>query len=335
MKIELCSGVGRYHTDNPSSPRPRPFNTITLKEIADMAQNPPAVSKPNARWFIPSTLLSRDKRSQMERGYFYALTADIDHSPPEFNRLMEVVKTLTIGDGGAALGYLSRSATEDCQKAHVIIPTVALNGRQWQLSQRVLCDRLKAAGIEPDEKVLDANQIIYLPNRGQFYKYELIQGGFFNPLETWKSDIAALVAQQSAVEQQRLREVMERELARPPSPMVNSGNNLIQTFNSTYSVEDILTQAGYDQKGSDFRHPNSQTGNYSASVKNGRVFTLSSSDPLYSNHAHDAFSAFAVLFHGGNVRASLVDAGNNWIQSDNGLTWNQARQAEFITEGRA
>ncbi|MCV6614052.1 MAG: hypothetical protein OIF35_03670, partial [Cellvibrionaceae bacterium] len=67
---------------------------------------------------------------------------------------------------------------------------------------------------------------------------------------------------------------------------------------------------------------------YSASVKGGRVFTLSPADPLYSetDKAHDAFSAFCVLFHSGDEKRALKDACDNWLRVD-GVPWNEYYRA--------
>lgn len=126
------------------------------------------------------------------------------------------------------------------------------------------------------------------------------------PLTAWVDRIADLRRQDdeaaSAVLVAREAAKKRREAIRAAN--VGSGmQSLIHAFNAAYSVEDILVQAGYDQRGKHFRHPNSETGSFSASVKDGRVHTLSSADPLYTGGggggAHDPFSAFEALFHQG------------------------------------
>jgi len=91
----------------------------------------------------------------------------------------------------------------------------------------------------------------------------------------------------------------------------------IEAFNTAYLVEEILEQAGYDQRGDQFRHPNSESGSFSASVQNRRVHTLSSADPLWTGGggvgAHDAFSVFTVLYHGGDRTKAIKDACNKWL----------------------
>ena len=59
------------------------------------------------------------------------------------------------------------------------------------------------------------------------------------------------------------------------------------------------------------------------------VHTLSTRDPLFTDGkgAHDAFSAFRVLFHAGDQNNALKDAGDNWITID-GTSWNKAKRKE-------
>ena len=86
---------------------------------------------------------------------------------------------------------------------------------------------------------------------------------------------------------------------------LNSAPDLISAFNLAYTVQEILVRAGYTQRGNSFRHPNSKSGKFSATVKadaNGvlRINALSLNDPLYvegSKSGHDAFSVFEVLYH--------------------------------------
>jgi len=101
-----------------------------------------------------------------------------------------------------------------------------------------------------------------------------------------------------------------------------------------------MTMYGYDSQDNSFRHPNSQSDNYSATVKADannvlRVNTLSTSDPLYTGGAgaHDAFSTFTVLCHAGDVAAAMIDAGDNLL-TIGGVSYNKAVQVEWA-KGKA
>jgi len=108
------------------------------------------------------------------------------------------------------------------------------------------------------------------------------------------------------------------------------------TFNQAYTPQDWLTSAGYDQRGDSFRHPNSEKWGYSCGVQmnnNGelRAHTLSTNDPLYTagQGAHDAFSTFCTLFHGGDNKAAAREAGNKLL-TINGEPYNKFIQREHM-----
>jgi len=321
MNKEFCSGFGRFHTDNPKSPKARPFVRISYPEICAIAANPSITPKQQAQWILASILLSRSKSEQMERGEFYLLVVDLDHNPPPINKVAEIVKLSCRGSG--FLIYTSRSATENCQKSHVLIPTVKSTGYRWMLTQRVLNDRFEKAGITPDRKMEDANQIIFLPNRGGVYNFIHQQGSVFDPIKAWYPE---LLKKHQAIEADKQKRAIKKSSQAIKAS--SNGHSLINVFNDNFKVEEWLIQAGYAQKGSCFRHPNSKTGNYSASVKNGKVFTLSSSDPLYSPFAHDAFNVFVILFNDGDRKAAMRNAGDNWL-SVNGVSWNKHQQQAY------
>jgi hypothetical protein len=318
LNTPIVSGYGRYHTNNPTSPIAKPFDSISYEEIAAIAINPLCTLKQNAQWVIFSTLRSRLKSEQMNHGQFTALTLDIDLNAPTLGDLEKEIKGLVIG--GEFLIYTSKSASEINQKSHVLIPVNALlTGYRWKLCQMILNDKVEFLGIKPDRKVEDANQICYLPNRGEYYRCIRNQSGeLFNPLKAWRGELFAKHKQVQSSKKQRL-----------PSLAPRKGDSLIATFNNQYPITDILLQAGYDQKGKFYRHPNSGTGNYSASIKDGRVFTLSSNDPLFNTNAHNSFSAFVILFHDGDFEAALIDAGENWLQIG-GVPWNKSKQMDFM-----
>jgi len=104
-----------------------------------------------------------------------------------------------------------------------------------------------------------------------------------------------------------LNQAKERALEKRKALSLSNAPNLIDAFNQAYTPQEFLLQAGYCQRGDSFRHPDSETGNYSATVKDKRVHALSSNDPLYSagQGAHDAFSTFCTLVCDNN--AALIN----------------------------
>lgn len=61
---------------------------------------------------------------------------------------------------------------------------------------------------------------------------------------------------------------------------------------------------------------------------NGKVFTLSSSDPLYSQYAHDAFNIFVICLNNGSRKATMLNAGNNWLSVE-GMPCNNYQQRGY------
>lgn len=330
---KLTSGFGQEHTNRYG----RKLATIDLAGIRSLVDNPQQVDKSQAQWLIPSTLPSRNFKEQEADGQFWLLWGDIDEDPPTLGSLQSTLY-FEILDGNDHEIYTSRSAREDCQKAHILIPLAQpLRGADWLLCQKILNDKLEELGIKPDRKSEGCAQLCYLPNRGEFYDSRSSRDGvLFDPMDEWSTEIAEKQAQKAkaiADADRRKSEAMAKREAR-----VHQGDDSpIEAFNAAFDVGNILSQAGYDQDGlSDrYRHPNSESGSFSASVLDGRVHSLSSADPLYTGGkgggAHDAFSAFLVLFHHGDINRAIKDAGDNWL-TINGEPWNRVKQREYQLE---
>jgi len=306
--VAFCSGFGQYHTNEPDAKKPHkiltPYLNIGLSSLKLLVKEPQNVAKSNAQWFIPSDLPSRNFKKQESDGKYSFLWLDIDEHPPVLHVLDEVLCSI-LGDCQLFI-YTSKSATAANQKSRALIPLdTPIIGTDWVLCQQILNDKLEAKGVVPDRAAERSAQLCYLPNRGKFYDSITVdKGELFKPLEVFANETVesklALAEHKQKIEIRR----GEAKTKRVQLQYTGSQNNdLIGAFNNAYTVEDILLHAGYSQRGNAFCHPNSASGSYSASIDptTGRVHALSSSDPLYSNGqgAHDAFSAFAALFHGG------------------------------------
>ena len=338
----MVSGVGQFHTneEDPCNPDKRltPYAFVTLSDIRALVDNPPQVAKPQGQWVIPSTLESRNFKRQEDKGSFCLLWADLDHNPQPVKRVTEAISTITAGCDHEV--YTSRSATVECPKSRVLIPLATpMRGADWVVCQEVLNDFLEGHGLTPDRASEGAAQLCYLPNRGEHYEsVSQREGVVFDPLSHWAHEISAkrrAIAQQQADSATRKAQAEARRGALTDG---HSKKSLIEAFNECWTVQEVLIKAGYAQRGNSFRHPASESGSFSATVKDGRVHSLSSADPLYTGGggggAHDAFSAFSVLNHAGDQRAALMDAGDQWL-TIGGLSWNKARQREFMQAGQS
>jgi len=227
--------------------------------------------------------------------------------------------------------YNSSSATVDNQKARVLIPLdKPLCYVDWHLAQQTLNDKLEALDIIPDRASERAAQLCYLPNRGEFYGgLSIRNGNYFNPMQSWGQAIASK-REKIESDSLALASAKQNTMAKRDALKLSDAPDLIGAFNLVYTPQEWMLQAGYEQRGNSFRHPHSESGNYSATVKDGRVNAISSSDLLYSGGkgAHDAFSTYVTLFHSGNRNAALKVAGNDLL-AIGVVSWNKAKQAEY------
>ncbi len=322
MNAKLLSGFGTTHSD-----KSRPYTTIDLAGIRALVDNPVSVDKLQAQWFIPSTLMTRTFREQEARGEFWMLWADLDQNPPGIDTVADLLRPLEVDYDI----YASRSATVEVPKCRILIPLAApLSGKRWSLCQEILNDLLEQANATPDRANERCGQLCFLPNKGAYYEAAVRRDNvFLDAAHVWADRLqekeAALRKHEQAIEERRSQ---ARE--RKASASISGELNLIDVFNATYPVEEVLLRAGYDQRGNRFRHPHSQSGSFSASVQDGRVNSLSTADPLYSNGqgAHDAFSAYTVLFAGGDSGRALRQAGDEMVRIGE-ESWNAVKRREY------
>ena len=322
------SGTGQRHSEKHGNT----YVDVTLDEIQYLVDNPQAVDKSKAKWIIPSTHHSRTFKQQEEHGQYWLLWFDLDVSPPIPEETAELLNELQCNYEI----YTSRSASIKVQKSRIIMPLdKPLCFADWQLSQEVINDWLEGKSITPDRANERAAQLCYLPNKGEYYNAVSQRNtGCVAPLSFFATEIEEKRKQRTEAlkaTQKRIEESNAKREARQSHDV----DSPIDAFNKAYEVEQILLQAGYDQKGSSFRHLSSESGSFSANVKldetgKYRVNSLSTSDPLYTNGegAHDAFSAFCVLNHNSNSNDALKDACDNWLTTG-AESWNSVKQREY------
>ena len=315
MDIKLTNGHGASHSNSNGE-----LSSIAFNEIIQLAHNPDNVEKTQAQWFMASILKTRTLKDQHSDGQFAVIWCDIDKSPPAIEDLCPRLDDIL--GGSDYVTYTTKSATSGAQNSRVIVPLMRmLSFEDWHRAQRSFNNALEDSGITVDRCSEKANQIAFLPNRGAYYDYRIkSSGNYFEPL------IKDIV---QAADHTSVDITYTNNLNGHQSP----SDTLIHTFNTQNSINEILIQAGYAKKGSLYRHPNSLSGSYSASVKDGRVHSLSTADPLYTEGggvgAHDAFSAFNVLFHNGDLKIALYDAGENWV-TIKGQSWNAQKNIEAL-----
>lgn len=89
------------------------------------------------------------------------------------------------------------------------------------------------------------------------------------------------------------------------------GASVIDAFNEAHDLAAILAKHGYEPAGAGrYRWPGSTTGVAGVVVfpDSGRCFSHHAADPLHCEHGRDAFDAWCVLEHGGDVSAAVREA---------------------------
>ena len=80
------------------------------------------------------------------------------------------------------------------------------------------------------------------------------------------------------------------------------GDSIIAEFNNRVSVTEMLEASGYIRKGHKFLSPNSTSGLPGVTIlEDGRAYSHHADDPLNTGHAHDAFSIYTTIYHGGDA----------------------------------
>ena len=342
LEASLCSGVGQYHSPTAKA-NPRALETITGAAVVAMLDQPQWVPKARAKWAIFSDHLSRRAGEQRQHGRFYALWVDLDRDPPE---LQDAADRLAADLGATVLAYTSASATRDTPKARLVVPLDRpCPGRRYEACQRILNDRLEGLGITPDRATERANQVCYLPNRGEFYAATagedvLAFGGF-----DWRDAFATELAAHDRAEVKR-REDLERRQAEARAKLAEwqaTGQvSPIAAYNAAFLLAMVLEAYGYTKHGARWLSPLSESGAPGVTItKDGaRWHTAHASDRAVGlPEWGDAFDLLTFWEHGGDRNAALRAVGAMMTVEDgrtltefNQDRYREARKADALGE---
>jgi hypothetical protein len=112
------------------SPNGKDYDTVTLADIAAMADLPLAVAKLDAPAFVASSYVSSDARShsaQRQHGQFHALVVDVDEDGPTLASI-DAAFTAIFGDC-ARIIYSTSSASAEAHKWRAIVPFLTADKR--------------------------------------------------------------------------------------------------------------------------------------------------------------------------------------------------------------
>jgi hypothetical protein len=94
-----------------------------------------------------------------------------------------------------------------------------------------------------------------------------------------------------------------------PKPTARASSSVIDAFNSSHGVEELLEQYGYTRRGRKFLYEASTSRLPGVVIlDDGRCYSHHAGDPLADAHSHDAFDVFRILEHGGDMSAAVKAA---------------------------
>lgn len=345
MTAEGCfaSGNGKFHSD--TGKNPRPLTTTSMAKIVEMMAVPQSCAKDNCKWIIPSSLLTRCKSAQLESGRFWALWGDLDGE--QITPTAEVAGIVSERLSGAeVLAYSSSSATEERQKARIIVYLEShVDGVTYQRMARAFNDLLAKLGLEPDRKTESANQVLYLPNRGDFYATSSAGVHGLAPA-FFAEEVAAIEVEEAAQEAaDKAARVISAEALQ--ARMAKGEKSPITAFNACYDVETMWRHYGATGRSGRLLSPHSDSGSPAITIKDGKWFSSHGSDlALGIGRAKggacwgDAFDLFKYFEHGNDESAAVKAAGAlTGVTEQNRDAWRAARllqrQAEAAMPAKA
>ena len=323
-KPVFASGYGQSDTRKGTG---KNYAMITIKEIAAMAKEPPSRAKEAAQWFIPSTYAEHDARNhnaQRAHGMFYCLTLDVDENNLALSDIDETLDVV-IGDA-ARLIYSSRSATTDARKWRALIPLkAAVSGLRFSDVQNAFYDLLEQESegvLIPDRALARPAQLVYLPNRGDFYEYLIDRGTEILDLTPDTEIMSQLLSNDMdvAYAAQVADEAREERIAQRRTNSTQAVNTSpVDAFNAAHTVPDLLARYGYKQNGSsdNWRSPFQSSGSFATHVFGDHWVSLSASDAAQGlgtetvggGRYGDAFDLFVHFEHSGDFNKAVAAYG--------------------------
>lgn len=286
--------------------------------------------------FIPSEHRDYDARNhaaQREKGSFVSLTGDIDSG----NHALADIEKLVRGFArdAAWLIYSSAHARPGDMRWRVIIPLEkAVSFDEWHDAQNAFFRFMERAGVDMDQALDRAGQLVFLPNVPEFhsksgdrlrgeegwplYFERATTGCNAQGLDLSKGPIASGIADirqkraDDERERERLREEAERRKANRPR---TEGAPIIEDFNRENPIARLFELYGYEQSprhGEDWRSPNQTSESYATRIMGDKWVSLSASDAgvgLGEKHKSgcfgDAYDLFVHYEHSGDHKAAF------------------------------
>ncbi|MFD0982830.1 AAA family ATPase [Tropicimonas aquimaris] len=330
----FCTGCGQHDTHKDAG---EPYGRISFADIVAMAENPPQAPKAQAQWIIPSRYCGFDGRVfdvQRERGEFGMICLDFDgtaEQPAGTAKEIGAALRAIFGDDAKRLYYSSSRATEANPKARVMLPLAdGIPGRDWADTMESVHDLLEEHGLRPDRALERTAQLVFLPNRGDYY-FTSLKG--LAPVELTPDHPVirrreAMRAERREAERAAQEARAWRQAERFARYDAKGLESPVDHFNAAHTIEGLLGRYGYtpSRNGRDWRSPDSTSGSFALrDYGEYWVYMGSAMDDVGRKSAAgystgDAFDLFVYHDHGGDfaaaVRAYSKEAGLNQQEAD-------------------
>jgi hypothetical protein len=240
--------------------------------------------------------------------------------------------------GWGGLVYTSHSHRPEAPRYRVVLPLTQEIDHQLPAPE-IVAGILGLGGVI-DKGKLGAASLFYLPSAADeddIHQTIIVRGLSLNTDRLTLAS-AELAAQRQA-EQDRIADEARREAAARRAAKIAAGfdpdDSLIEKLRAHLDLSDVLIAHGYDRRGNLYRHPNSTSGSYGASVRTfggiDRVFSHNAGDPLHASNlpdwcsgvtALDVVDVTIILDYGGSRTKGLAELARRF-----GLNKSDARKA--------
>lgn len=270
------------------------YDSINLKHIANLVDEPQSTEKADAAFIIPSTYRAHDGRNhaaQRENGEYWMLGVDVDEGDPSLTELRSAVEKVT--GNASALFYSSSGATEDNRKWRVLIPLAEpIKGDEYTDTQLALFDLMQREGITCDPALSRTGQPIYLPNVPPARRDHMNLPLFYHGARH-RGDGLLLVKESSIwanVEFRRKNEEIAMQRAEAERALraqkreekrgQYDGTDPVAEFNQRHTIADLMLKYGYERQGKSdsYRSPMQSSGSHATKDFKTHWVSLSGSD---------------------------------------------------------
>lgn len=332
--LSFCTGYGQADThsqeiigrDGQRKPNAHPsagmdYRTITPKEVVALVENPLRDEKSKAQWIIPSTYAGADARAhsvQRERGEFWFLPLDVDGgnlSLDDVDRALVAV----CGDVNRAI-YSTRSAQPDNRKWRAFVAlSEPVSGADYSDTMKAFNDFLgEASGghLVADGALCRPGQLVYLPNRGDFYEYLVERNK--PPLALSAGHPIIERRERNRSERAEIeRQAAEDQAARKARIASDGAGGVVEAFNASHDIADLFLEFDYEPEcemgGFDWRSPYQSSGSFATRDFGSHWISLSGSDAerglgketASGARSGDAFDLYAHFVHQGDFKAAV------------------------------